>query len=91
MGTVHRMEVPAGRTTDAIMSDAAALCAVGLASVLWLHGSGLPGEAAALVASATPAVANDYLRAPTTTGVPSAERVFRGASYIPPEEPIAQF
>jgi hypothetical protein len=39
----------------------------------------------------TPVPANDYLRAPTTTGVPSAESVFRGASYSSPEEPIAQF
>jgi len=93
MGTVHRMETSTGRKTGAIMSVAAALCVIGLAGVLWLHGSGIGagGEAAALVSSATPAPANDYLRAPTTTGVPSAARVFRGASYTPPEEPIAQF
>ena len=32
----------------------------------------------------------DFLRAPTTTGIPSAEGVFREASYIAPGEPIAQ-
>lgn len=91
MGTVHRMETSTGRKTGAIMSVAAALCVIGLAGVLWLHGYGIDagGEAAALVSSATPA--NGYLRAPMTTGVPSAESVFRGASYTPPEEPIAQF
>ena len=89
MGTAHRIETTVTRKTGAIMSIAAALCVIGLASMLWVHGGGV--AAAGPAASQAPAAANDFLRAPTTTGVPSAESVFRGASYIQPEEPIAQF
>ena len=75
-----------------LMSVAAALSVMGLASLYWLHDFGGSGASrASLVVFDTPATGNDFLHAPTTTGVPSAESVFGGAKYSPPEEPTATF
>ncbi|HKU85614.1 MAG TPA: hypothetical protein VJV77_04675 [Casimicrobiaceae bacterium] len=90
MRTLHESgsDRPAWR---AVMSVAATLCVLGFAGLLWMHDFGGAATTRAALVSDAPAVANDFLRAPTATGVPSAESVFKGAGYVPPEEPIAQF
>jgi hypothetical protein len=75
----------------ALMTVAAALSVLGLAGVLWQHPSSGAAASSALIATDEPATMNDFLRAPATTGVPSAASVFRGADNVAPEEPIAQF
>ena len=89
MGDLHRSD---GNTPTwrAVMSVVATLCVLGFAGLLWMHDFGGAATRAALVADA-PALPNDFLRAPAATAVPSAESVFKGAGYVPPEEPIAQF
>ena len=90
MGHLHEHD-GAKPTWRAVMSVAATLCVLGFAGLLWMHDfGGAATTRAALVADA-PASPTDFLRAPAATGVPSAESVFKGAGYVPPEEPIAQF
>ena len=78
-------------TWRAVMSVAATLCVLGFAGLLWMHDFGGAATTRAALASGAPAPPNAFLRAPAATGVPSAESVFNGAGYVPPEEPIAQF
>jgi hypothetical protein len=81
------------RKIRTIMSVAAVLCVLGLASLVWLHDgqeAAAAATSASLVASDVQPPAGDSLRE-SATGVPSAESVFRGAAYVAPEEPIAQF
>ena len=92
MATMNRYE-KTDRKLRAAMSVAAALCVLGLASIVWLHGSVV--SSADIAVSDTRAVnfvAQDANApaASSATGVPSAESVFRGKGYIAPEEPIAQ-
>ena len=75
----------------AVMSVAATLCVLGFAGLLWIHDFGGATTTRAALLSDAPAPPNDFLRAPPATGVPSAESVFKGAGYVPPEEPIAEF
>ncbi|MGE5103712.1 MAG: hypothetical protein ACM3NZ_03135, partial [Betaproteobacteria bacterium] len=77
------------------LSVGAALCVLGLASLVWWHDRRDPSSVAlpaAFVASDGSAIATAAAAPPaTTTGVPSAESVFRGRGYVAPEAPIAQF
>jgi type IV secretory pathway TrbD component len=75
------------RKMRTIMGVAAALCVLALASLVWLH----DGHGAVAVAAATTAPLAAADPPTTATGVPSAQSVFKGAAYIAPEEPIAQF
>lgn len=81
----------ARRRLRAAMSMAAALCVLGFASLVWLHNASqatVPGTGGpAAIGDAYDAVAPDT----TSSGVPSADSVFRNAGYVAPEEPIAQF
>jgi hypothetical protein len=52
---------------------------------------GATATGATLFATDTQSLADDLARAPASTGVPSAESVFRDWKYTAPEEPIAQF
>lgn len=90
MGTVHSNggDKSAWR---AVMSVAATLCVLGFAGLLWVHDFGGAATTRAALVPAASAPTTDFLRAPTATGVPSAESVFKGAGHVPPEEPIAQF
>jgi hypothetical protein len=93
MAELHEVD-PASRKTRAMMSVAAALCVLGFASLVWLHdspGVGATATGAPLFATDTQSLADDLARAPASTGVPSAESVFRDWKYTAPEEPIAQF
>jgi hypothetical protein len=92
MVTWYEMEGRGGKKRT-IMSIAAALCVLGLVSLVWLHDSREASAAAGVpvVANDTQPPAGDSLRLPASTGVPSAESVFMDAKYIAPEEPIAQF
>jgi hypothetical protein len=74
-----------------LMSVAATLCVLGFAGLLWMHDFGGAAASRTTLVSEVPVQASDFLRAPAATGVPSAESVFKGAGYVPPEEPIAQF
>ena len=90
MGALH--ENDGGKSTwRAVMSVAATVCVLGFAGLLWMHDFGGAAKTRAALVSDAPAVPNDFLRAPAATGVPSAESVFKGAGYVPPEEPVAQF
>jgi len=75
----------------AVMSVAATLCVLGFAGLLWIHDFGGATTTRAALLSDAPAPPNDFLRASPATGIPSAESVFKGAGYVPPEEPVAQF
>jgi len=75
----------------ALMSVAATICVLGFAGLLWMHDFGGTAASRTAFVPEAPTPANDFLRAPTATGVPSAESVFKGAGYVPPEEPVAQF
>jgi hypothetical protein len=93
MADFHQQELPERRLRN-FMGVAAALCVLGLASLVWLHNS--PEAALSGIASrdAMPDAARAPMASqavPTATGVPSAESVFRDAPYIAPEQPIAQF
>ena len=92
MATSHQLE-QARRRQRAMMGVAAALCVIGLASLVVLHEStpaSMPATRVSLVA--TEALATTPTAAVSaTTGVPSAESVFGHARYALPEEPIAQF
>ena len=79
------------RARRAAMSVVAALCVLGFA-IVFLHDASSPS----LAASALPGVVGNLsvpgdAETSETTGVPSAESVFRGAPYKAPEEAIAQF
>ena len=76
-----------------MMGAAAALCVIGLASLVVLHESTPTTLAATRVPlAATEVAATTFTAAPSaTTGVPSAESVFGHARFALPEEPIAQF
>lgn len=74
----------------AAMSVVAALSVLGLASVLWVHESGGGAPTRVPLLANEPASVSDFLHAPVSTGVPSAESVFKGRN-VAPEEPIAQF
>ena len=86
-------EQKTGRKLRAAMSIAAALCVLGLASIVWLHGSIVSsadiGMSDARAVNFVGKDVNDRATA-SDTGVPSAESVFRGKGYIAPEEPITQ-
>ena len=90
MGTLHRSDGDKS-AWRAMMSVAATLCVLGFAGLLWVHDFGGAATTRAALVSDASAPAYDFLRAPAATGVPSAESVFVGAGYVPPEEPIAQF
>jgi hypothetical protein len=80
-----------GRTLRTFMSIGAALCVLGLASLVFLHA---PDTTMAMTdASAPTDVGAPFGAAPGTgaTNVPSAETVFRDKGYVAPEVPIAQF
>jgi hypothetical protein len=80
-----------GRALRASMSVAAALCVLGLASLVFVHAPDATISARDAGASSTASVAPVIAPADAFTAVPSAESVFRGKGYIAPEEPIAQF
>ena len=91
MATLHQLD-PAGRRRRAMMGVAAALCVIGLASLVVLHEStpmSIAAMRAPLAAEARGATASTA--APAITGVPSAEFVFGHVRYALPEEPIALF
>ena len=96
MVTSHR-HAQAGHGLRASMSIAAALSVLGFTSLVWLHNSQpiLANTHAATAISdarASAAVSSPATSGPNgPNGVPSAESVFRGAAYMAPEEPIAQF
>ena len=80
------------RTLRTAVSVVGALFVLGFASLVFLHDASSPSMAA----SALPGVvghspAADDAGTSATTGVPSAESVFRGALYTAPDEAIAQF
>jgi hypothetical protein len=81
----------AGRRLRALMSVAAAVCVLGLASLVWMHAPAQSDAAslAPFASSDQSAVSGESVTF-SGTGVPSADSVFRGTSS-PPEEPIAQF
>jgi hypothetical protein len=93
MTTLHEGRYEERGKLRARLGVGAALCVLGLASLVWWHDRrdmssvALP---AAFVASDSSAVATAAPPA-TTTGVPSAESVFRGRENVAPEAPIAQF
>ena len=92
MATLHQLDQE-GRRRRAMMGVAAALCVIGLASLVVLHESTpttLAATRASLVATQAPATP-PTAAAPATIGVPSAETVFGHARFALPEEPIAQF
>jgi hypothetical protein len=81
------------RTLRAAMSVAAALCVLGLASLVFVHS---PDAGFAAADAASVAVDSGTTLGPGAplagwTNVPSAESVFRDKGYVAPEEPIAQF
>jgi hypothetical protein len=91
----HHQELQApSKSLRAVMSVAAALCVLGLASLVFIH-----APDAALATGDTTSVAADTSRVippalpggAWTNNVPQADRVFDGKAYIAPEEPIAQF
>jgi len=92
--THYREPQAAGKSLRAVISVAAAICVLGLASLLFIHAPDV-----ALVADVTTSAAAEATRASAsaapgagwTTNVPSADSVFRGKGSIAPEEPIAQF
>lgn len=94
MAKLHRFD-DSGRTLRSIMGAAAALCVLGLASLLWLHNSPEAVLANANASNAnvsdTQGIATSPTSVETGTGVPAAENVFPRDRYVPPEEPIAQF
>jgi hypothetical protein len=73
-----------------MMGVAAALCVIGLASLVVLH-EGTPTTIAATGVSLVATEASATTAPSATTGVPSAENVFGHARFALPEEPIAQF
>lgn len=78
------------RTFRAVVGVVAALCVLGFASLAFLHDAAKPSMAASALPSTvgdSPAAGNS---APSS-GIPSAESVFRGAPYTAPDETIAQF
>ena len=80
------------RTFRAVVGVVAAVCVLGFASVAFLHSAARPSMAASAPPGAvadSPAAGNTATSA--ASGIPSAESVFRGAPYIPPEETIEQF
>jgi hypothetical protein len=93
MTTLHEGRSEQRGKLSARLSVGAALCVLGLASLVWWHdrhemsSAALPGT---FVAADTPAAT--AVNGPAgVTGVPSAESVFRGRAYVAPEAPIAQF
>ena len=79
-----------GRTLRAFMGVGAALCVLGLASLVFLHAPDATTAMASTAASydaATPMPLAGF----GSTNVPSAEAVFRDKGYVAPEEPVAQF
>ena len=92
MATLHQLD-PAGRRRRAMMGVAAALCVIGLASLVVLHDSASAGIAANAVSfTVSAALADgDASGLATPTGVPSAESVFGHPRYAAPEEPVPQF
>jgi hypothetical protein len=94
MTTLHEGRYEEHGKLRARLSVGAALCVLGLASLVWWHDrrdmSSVALLPAAFVASDGSAVATAAPPA-TATGVPSAESVFRGRGDVAPEAPIAQF
>ena len=98
--TLYERQNP-GRALRALMSVGAALCVLGLASLVFVHApdaaiSSGKGVTVTPVSARDAAAVTSNTRFATTsaenfTGVPSAESVFRGKTDIPAEEPIAQF
>ncbi|HET9668445.1 MAG TPA: hypothetical protein VFQ93_02485 [Casimicrobiaceae bacterium] len=91
----HHQQLQAPKSLRAVMSVAAALCVLGLASLVFIHAPDV-----ALTTDDTPATAaadTSRARPPETPGgawtnnVPQADTVFGGKGYRAPEEPIAQF
>ena len=80
------------RRLRAAVSVVAALCVLSFAGLVFLHEASWPSMAASAVPGdvGNPPMADDSATS-ATTGLPSAERVFRGAPYQPPEEQIVQF
>ena len=78
------------RTLRAFMTVAAALCVIGLAGLLFVR---MPDPTiGALDAYVTRTeAAPRMVQNAGSTGVPSAESVFRDKLYLAPEAPIAQF
>ena len=82
------------KSLRAVMSVAAAICVLGLASLVFIHAPDV-----ALVIDNTTSATADATRwlapaapgAAWTSNVPSADAVFGGEAYVAPEEPIAQF
>ena len=81
-----------GRTLRTFMSVGAALCVLGLASLVYLHA---PDATMAMTdtpaATAVAAPLGAVTPGSGPTNVPSADAVFHGKGYVAPEEPIAQF
>jgi hypothetical protein len=92
MAKLHELD-EAGRKRRAVMSVAAALCVLGLASFVVLHDSAPTSIATNRVSFVvSDSLADGNVGGLTTpTAVPSAESVFGHARYALPEEPIAQF
>ena len=93
MTTLHEGRSEQRGKLSARLSVGAALCVLGLASLVWWHDRQEVSSVAlptAFVAADAPTAANAAGSA-TATGVPSADSVFRGHGYVAPEAPIAQF
>ena len=83
-----------GKSLRAVMSVAAALCVLGLASLVFIHAPDVAlatDDAPSTVARAAQVVPPGAPGAGWTNNVPSADNVFRGRGYVAPEEPVAQF
>jgi hypothetical protein len=84
-----------GRTLRAVMGVAAAICVLGLASLVFVHAPDVAlATSDSSAASATDSSQANAPAAPDagwTNNVPSADNAFRGKGYVAPEEPIAQF
>ena len=83
-----------GKSFRAVMSVAAAICVLGLASLVFIHAPDVAlviDNTASAAAVATPGIAASAPGPAWTSNVPSADSVFRGKGDLAPEEPIAQF
>jgi hypothetical protein len=80
------------RTFRAVVGVVAAVCVLGFASLAFLHNAARPSMAASALPGPVgdPPVAGNAATS-ATSGIPSAESVFRGAPYLAPEETIEQF
>jgi len=90
--THYQERQAADKTLRAVMSVAAAICVLGLASLVFIHAPDVAFATADTAANATDTTRTvDTPGVASTSNVPSADSIFHGKGYVPPEEPIAQF